>query len=29
VGVLPKVFRHRELGCVDAYVMYRTLDDVE
>jgi L-amino acid N-acyltransferase YncA len=29
VGTLPKAFRHRELGRVDAYVMYRFLDDVE
>ncbi|MEA2603952.1 MAG: hypothetical protein QOF89_4944 [Acidobacteriota bacterium] len=29
VGTLPKAFRHRELGYVDAYVMYRLLDDVE
>lgn len=29
VGTLPKAFRHRELGLVDAYVMFRTLDDVE
>lgn len=28
VGTLPKVFRHRELGYVDAYVMHRFLDDV-
>lgn len=28
VGTLPKVFRHRELGYVDAYVMHRMLDDV-
>lgn len=28
VGTLPKAFRHRELGFVDAYVMYRFLDDV-
>lgn len=27
VGTLPKVFRHRELGFVDAYVMHRFLDD--
>lgn len=26
VGTLPKVFRHQELGYVDAYVMHRTLD---
>ncbi|MCA1585581.1 MAG: GNAT family N-acetyltransferase [Acidobacteria bacterium] len=25
VGTLPKVFRHRDLGDVDAYVMYREL----
>ena len=25
VGTLPKVFRHRELGLVDAYVMHRFL----
>jgi hypothetical protein len=29
VGTLPKVFRHRTLGDVDAYVMYRSLDTVE
>jgi L-amino acid N-acyltransferase YncA len=29
VGTLPRVFRHRELGQVDAYVMHRFLDDVE
>lgn len=28
VGTLPKVFRHRELGLVDAYVMHCFLDDV-
>jgi ribosomal protein S18 acetylase RimI-like enzyme len=28
VGTLPKAFRHRELGLVDAYVMYRFLDDI-
>ena len=28
VGTLPKAFRHRELGLVDAYVMYRFLDDL-
>ncbi len=28
VGTLPRAFRHRELGYVDAYVMYRFLDDV-
>ena len=29
VGTLPKAFRHTELGYVDAYVMFRTLDDIE
>ena len=29
VGTLPKVFRHRDLGYVDAYVMHRFLDGVE
>jgi GNAT superfamily N-acetyltransferase len=29
VGTLPEAFLHRELGYVDAYVMYRSLDDVE
>lgn len=28
VGTLPKAFRHRELGLVDAYVMHRFLDDI-
>lgn len=28
VGTLPKVFRHRERGLVDAYVMHRFLDDI-
>jgi ribosomal protein S18 acetylase RimI-like enzyme len=28
VGTLPKVFRHRERGDVDAYVMHRFLDDI-
>jgi ribosomal protein S18 acetylase RimI-like enzyme len=27
-GTLPKAFRHREQGLVDAYVMYRFLDDI-
>jgi L-amino acid N-acyltransferase YncA len=27
VGTLPKAFRHRTLGPVDAYVMYRFLDN--
>jgi ribosomal protein S18 acetylase RimI-like enzyme len=29
VGTLPKVFRHESLGYVDAYVMYRTLEDIQ
>jgi L-amino acid N-acyltransferase YncA len=29
VGTVPKAFRHSELGLVDVYVMYRTLDDVD
>jgi L-amino acid N-acyltransferase YncA len=29
VGTLPRAFRHRELGLVDAYVMYRFLDDID
>lgn len=29
VGTLPKAFRHRDLGFVDAYVMFRTLDDID
>jgi len=29
VGTLPGAFRHHELGYVDAYVMFRSLDDVE
>jgi L-amino acid N-acyltransferase YncA len=28
VGTLPKVFRHKSLGYVDAYVMHRFLDDI-
>lgn len=28
VGTLPKAFRHAHLGEVDAYVMYRFLDDL-
>jgi L-amino acid N-acyltransferase YncA len=27
VGTLPKAYRHRRLGYVDAYVMYKFLDD--
>ncbi len=29
VGTLPKAFLHEELGYVDAFVMYRFLDDIE
>jgi len=29
VGTLPRAFNHRERGLVDAYVMYRFLDDIE
>jgi len=29
VGTLPAVFRHQALGYVDAYVMYRSLADVD
>jgi L-amino acid N-acyltransferase YncA len=29
VGTLPKAFAHQQLGLVDAYVMYRFLDDIE
>jgi len=28
VGTVPKAFRHRERGLVDAYVMYRSLEDL-
>jgi ribosomal protein S18 acetylase RimI-like enzyme len=28
VGTLPRAFQHRERGLVDAYVMYRFLDDI-
>ncbi|MDN0074605.1 GNAT family N-acetyltransferase [Crenobacter sp. SG2303] len=28
VGTLPRAFRHATLGLVDAYVMYRFLDDI-
>jgi ribosomal protein S18 acetylase RimI-like enzyme len=27
VGTLPGVFKHRTLGFVDAFVMFRSLDD--
>jgi L-amino acid N-acyltransferase YncA len=29
VGTLPKVFRHKDLGYVDACVMHRFLDDIQ
>lgn len=29
VGTLPKAFRHLELGYVDVYIMFRTLEDIE
>ena len=29
VGTLPKVFLHKSLGFVDAYVMHRFLDDIQ
>jgi len=29
VGTLPEAFRHKDLGYVDAYVMFRSLEDVE
>lgn len=29
VGTLPKAYRHRELGFVDAFVMYRFLDEID
>jgi ribosomal protein S18 acetylase RimI-like enzyme len=29
VGTLPKAYRHRRLGYVDAYVMYQLLADLE
>jgi L-amino acid N-acyltransferase YncA len=29
VGTLPRAFRHRTLGYVDAHVLYRPLEDVE
>ena len=29
VGTLPKAFAHQQLGLVDAYIMYRFLDDIE
>jgi L-amino acid N-acyltransferase YncA len=28
VGTLPKAFRHQQLGYVNAYIMYRFLDDI-
>jgi L-amino acid N-acyltransferase YncA len=29
IGTLPKAYRHRDHGLVDAYVMHRFLDDIE
>ena len=29
VGTLPKAFNHAQCGLVDAYVMYRFLDDID
>jgi ribosomal protein S18 acetylase RimI-like enzyme len=29
VGTLPGAFRHKDLGYVDAYVMFRSLEDIE
>jgi L-amino acid N-acyltransferase YncA len=29
VGTLPGAFRHKDLGYVDAYVMYRSLEDID
>lgn len=29
VGILPKAFLHKSLGYVDAYVMHRSLDDIQ
>jgi L-amino acid N-acyltransferase YncA len=29
VGTLPQVFKHRDLGYVDAHVMYRSLENIE
>ncbi|MBL8195225.1 MAG: GNAT family N-acetyltransferase [Blastocatellia bacterium] len=29
VGTLPKAFKHKVLGYVDVFVMYRFLDDIE
>ena len=29
VGTLPRAFNHRELGYVDAHVIYRFLDDIK
>ena len=29
IGTLPGAFRHKELGYVDAYVMYRSLEDID
>ena len=29
VGTLPKAFKHKTLGYIDVFVMYRSLDDIE
>ena len=29
VGTLPGAFRHKDLGYVDAYVMFRSIEDIE
>ena len=29
VGTLPGAFRHQEFGFVDAYVMFRSLEDID
>ena len=29
IGAIPKAFKHQQLGYVDAYIMYRSLEDRE
>jgi L-amino acid N-acyltransferase YncA len=29
IGTIPKAFKHQQQGCVDAYIMYRSLEDRE
>jgi ribosomal protein S18 acetylase RimI-like enzyme len=29
IGTIPKAFRHAEHGLVDAFIMYRSLDDIK